>query len=299
MNLNRIDVAVAVGISVLLLLAAPIWALTSNSPIQQYSSMAFSRRWNDRPAQQLELKSTNIAALVTRTLDLLDRSQKSQVYIGIAGAPGSGKSTFAQRLVHLINKAKLDSSFAILIPMDGYHYTQEQLRIMSDSGMQIGDPEATSGDITTFEDLMKRRGAPWTFDSKALYENLFATQQNGYGSFPLYDRSISDPVPDQIQVNTCHRVIICEGNYLLAYDDLAWKSLQNIWDDAWLIDVPEEMLKERLVRRHLQNWTPAKEALFGVGRIGAIAKVESSDLKHAQFVRQASRMHANVIIKNA
>lgn len=291
MLVNRITV---VGISVLLL---PIMALTSKSPIRQYSTMAFSQKPIDRP-QQVELKSTNMSALVTRTLDLYERSQKSQAYVGIAGAPGSGKSTFAQRLVHLINKAKNDPTFAVLIPMDGYHYTQARLRNMSESGQRIGDPDATSGEITTFDDLMRRRGAPWTFDSKALYENLASTKQKGYGSFPLYDRSISDSVADQIQVKDCHKIIICEGNYLLAYDDLAWQPLKSIWDDAWLIDVPENVLKERLVRRHLQNWTPAKEERFGIGRMGALAKVESSDIKNAQFVRQASRKHANVIIAN-
>jgi pantothenate kinase len=248
----------------------------------------------------MEFKSSNTSALVSRTLDLFERSQKSQFYIGIAGAPGSGKSTFAQRLAHLINKAKNDPTFAVLIPMDGYHYTQAQLRIMSESGQRIRDPDAstTSGEVATFDDLMKRRGAPWTFDSEALYQNLASTKQKGYGSFPHYDRSISDPVADQILVKSFHKIIICEGNYLLAYDDPAWLPLKSIWDDTWFIDVPEKILTERLIRRHLQNWTPVKEARFGVGRKGALAKVDSSDIKHAQFVHRASRHHANVIIYN-
>jgi pantothenate kinase len=280
------------------LLIVRIWAFTDNSPTHSFSSMERSPSKNQLPVTQLEVKSSDISALISRTLDLLKKSGQSQIYVGVAGAPGSGKSSLAQKFVDSINIMKNDPSFAILIPMDGFHFSQSQLRSMGESGIQIGDIEATSGAVTSYEDLMKRRGAPWTFDSKKLYQDLVEAKSRCYGSFPLYDRTISDPVPDQIKVTTGHKVIICEGNYLLAFTDPAWEALQSIWDDTWLIDVPEDMLKERLVRRHLQNWTPTKEARFGIGRIGATAKVESSDLKHATFVYQNSRQFANVIIRN-
>ena len=291
------------------------------------------------PPQQIELKSTNLSALVTRALELLhnrnreeedeeeaaasddvSRNQETQspqhpVYIAIAGAPGSGKSTLAQRLVHWINHSATTKSnrdpVAVLIPMDGYHYSQAQLRAMSNNRRRCddggppspasiirmeGDSETTPP--VTFDDWMKRRGAPWTFDAPALYQNLARTKQRGHGTFPLYDRNRSDPVPDQIHVHEHHKIIVCEGNYLLAYDDPAWQPLQQIWDDTWLVQVPAEILQERLVRRHLQHWTPVKEARFGVGRAGAVAKVESSDWKNAQYVQATSPRHANVIIHN-
>lgn len=182
--------------------------------------------------------------------------------------------------------------------MDGYHISQAQLQAMGELGQLIGDADGSVGKTTTFDDLMRRRGAPWTFDPEALFQDLRAAKVAHFGAFPLYDRMISDPVPDQIHVTKEHRIVLCEGNYLLAFDDPAWEPLKAIWDDAWLIDVPEAILKERLVGRHLRTWTAVKEARFGKGRRGAEAKTESSDLKHARWIYRTSRSHANLIIRN-
>jgi pantothenate kinase len=251
-----------------------------------------------RPTPQQVLERVDLGLLAARALDLLEQSGSAQVYIAVAGAPGSGKSSLALRLVNTINKLRNDSDYSILIPMDGYHLPQSQLLSLGDSGILIGDADASSGKTTSFDDLMKRRGAPWTFDPVKLHKDLASAKANGCGSFPSYDRSISDPIPDQIHVTTQNRIILCEGNYLLAFDDADWKALENIWDDTWLIDVPEAILQERLVRRHLQNWNSVKESRFGKGLEGALTKVEMSDLKNAQYVYRCSRPYANLILKN-
>ena len=265
---------------------AVVNSFTANAPLGR-----------SKPQQVLE--RVDIGYLMARSFDVLEQSKNAQVYIAIAGAPGSGKSSLALRLVNAINKLKNDSTFSILIPMDGYHLTQAQLRAIGDQGVSIGDSDATNGTVTSFDDLMKRRGAPWTFDPKKLYQDLVSAKAAGFGSFPLYDRSISDPVPDQIHVTTNHKVIFCEGNYLLAFDDADWSALEVLWDDTWLVDVPENVLKERLVRRHLQNWNSVKESRFGKGREGAVAKVESSDIKNSRYVYRCSSSHANLILRNS
>lgn len=252
---------------------------------------------NQQP-QAVVLSASDVGSLVARSLEVLERSGQRQVFIGIAGAPGSGKSTIAQNVADAINNSLGDASFSIVLPMDGYHFPQSQLKAMGDEGRLIGDADATAGETTTFDDLMKRRGAPWTFDPVRLNLDLHAVKAAQHGSLPLYDRSISDPVPDQIHVTKDHRIIFCEGNYVLAFDDPAWKPLKEIWDDTWLIYVAEPVLKERLVGRHLKTWTALKEERFGKGRAGAEAKTESSDLKHARWVDRMSRAHAAVIIRN-
>jgi pantothenate kinase len=278
----------------LMLSTTSVVSFSKNSPTP---NKKIESQLNRMPRKELE--ASNVWDLVTRSLDVFENSANSQVFIAIAGAPGSGKSTLALRLVNSINELMKDASFSIVVPMDGYHLSQSQLRALGESGLLFGDNDASLGEATTYDDLMKRRGAPWTFDPKRLHQDLSILKATGSGSFPLHDRTISDPIPDQIHITRNHKIIVCEGNYILAFDDPAWNPLQYIWDDTWLLDVPEAVLKERLIRRHLLNWNASKEARFGKGRDGAIAKVVSSDLKNAKFVYRNSQSNANIIVRNA
>ena len=246
-------------------------------------------------AQSL-IAASDVALLAQRALDILKESGKNQVYIACVGAPGSGKSTICHKIVQAINAIKGRDNFSLVIPMDGYHFSKSELRRMGEQGVLIGDRDSTIGATTCYEDLMRRRGAPWTFDPKRLNDDLTNAREKGEGCFPLYDRSISDPVPNQISVTKHHQIIICEGNYLISFDDPEWEPLCMHWDDRWFINVSESELKERLVKRHLENWNPSKVKLFGEGRKGAELKVESSDLKNARWVEKTSRVHANLII---
>jgi pantothenate kinase len=187
---------------------------------------------------------------------------------------------------------------SIVVPMDGYHWSQKDLLAMGQMGRLIGPANGSLGATTTYDDLMRRRGAPWTFDAHRLHADLYTAQRNGQGWFPMYDRSISDPIPHQIHVTTDHHYVFCEGNYLLALDDPEWSPLSDIWNDAWFMDVPEDVIRSRLIQRHLATWTPAKEARFGPGRQGAIAKLESSDLQNARWIRETSQHHAALLVRN-
>jgi len=250
-------------------------------------------------AMVVTIPSNDIHALVKRSLSLLEKnpSGHSQVFIGIAGGPGSGKSTIAETVCGAVNQ--IHSDMAIVVPMDGYHIPRASLEQMASEGIKIGDiATGNNGATTTFEDLMSRRGAPWTFDSQALIHDLSLAKKEGKGSFPIYSREISDPVPDGVSLTRKHRIVYCEGNYLLAFEDDDWKPLEKLWDETWYMSVPEQVVEERLVSRHLERWNEAKIQLWGEGRAGAQAKVEASDLKNFRWIHDKSRGHANVIIEN-
>lgn len=255
-------------------------------------------------AMVVTVSSQDVNALVTRSLKLLDKKQTSvdsqqQVFIGIAGGPGSGKSTVAEAVCNAVNKLHPDNMMAIVIPMDGYHYSKAKLQEMENKGIMIGDvATGSSGTTTTFSDLMSRRGAPWTFDSQALVRDLQTAKQQGQGSFPIYSRDISDPVPDGGTLTHQHKIVYCEGNYLLAFESEDWKPLESIWDETWFVSISEQVAKERLISRHLERWNEAKIQLWGQGRDGAQAKVEASDLKNFRWIQENSRGHYDVIIEN-
>jgi pantothenate kinase len=138
---------------------------------------------------------------------------RRRLWIGLAGGPGSGKSTVAAAVVDRINNNKKhvndDAVRAMVLPMDGFHYTQAYLK---------------EHDMD-----MKRRGAPWTFDAKNMYEKLknAVTVNNNNNNdqvetdeetsfwFPSYNRDISDPVENAICIDSSHDIIIVEGLYML------------------------------------------------------------------------------------
>src|ERR1700742_4279248 len=51
---------------------------------------------------------------------VVDRRLSGRIVVAIVGAPGSGKSTFAERLEAHLNAT--EPGAAAILPMDGYHY---------------------------------------------------------------------------------------------------------------------------------------------------------------------------------
>ena len=123
--------------------------------------------------------------LADRCLNRYRVNPEKQYWIGIAGGPGSGKSTLASAVCKLVN-AGLSSDLAVVIPMDGYHYSRSQLREMSVT------------EERSFEDLLARRGSPWTFDAEKLVKDLLKAKSLRSMSFPTYSRQLSDPVQGKL-----------------------------------------------------------------------------------------------------
>ena len=86
--------------------------------------------------------------LANRCVNLHTKLQR-QVWIGITGGPGAGKSTVAEAVAA---KCRDLGVRATALPMDGFHFSKEKLR-------DLDPPDAAT--------LLPLRGAPQTFDAEA------------------------------------------------------------------------------------------------------------------------------------
>mmetsp|Transcript_15894 Transcript_15894/g.20370 ORF Transcript_15894/g.20370 Transcript_15894/m.20370 type:complete len:284 (+) Transcript_15894:74-925(+) len=173
--------------------------------------------------------------------DKLQTKSSGQYWVGIAGPPASGKSTIAQKVCHLLNR----DIPSIVIPMDGYHYYRHELDKMPDP-----------------EEAHRRRGAPWTFDASKFTNDLKEARQAGKGSFPSFDHGVGDPVQSAIELKDYHQIILVEGNYLMLSNDPAWKDIQSLFDETWFVRCDVDVIRERIIKRHIQTGKPEDVAIF-------------------------------------
>jgi pantothenate kinase len=177
--------------------------------------------------------------------------------LGLAGAPGAGKSTVA---------ALLQASFADIaqvVPMDGFHLADVELGRLGRRG---------------------RKGAPDTFDAHgyvALLRRLRAQCEDEVVYAPEFRREIEEPVAGAIAVLPSTRLVITEGNYLLL-DEPPWRELAALLDDAWYVEVDAALRRERLAARHVR---------FGRSAADAADWVANTDEPNASLI-EASRARA-------
>ncbi|MEO0984550.1 MAG: uridine kinase [Cyanobacteria bacterium J06639_14] len=194
--------------------------------------------------------------------DHLDGDQKH--WIGLAGAPGSGKSTTAQAMCQRLPEK------VTAIPMDGYHYYRRQLDAMDHP-----------------QEAHARRGAPFTFDAQRLVEELREARHRGTGTFPSFDHNNGDPVEADIELQHGKQIVIVEGNYLLL-DDPPWDRLRHdIFHETWFLDVPLDECRQRVEDRHVRT---------GLTRAAARQRIWSNDSPNAEQVN-ASGINANRLIR--
>ena len=99
---------------------------------------------------------------------------RRRVVLGIAGAPGAGKSTLAEALVEAVACPEGDGWVAH-VPMDGFHLADAQLD-------RLG--------------LRSRKGAPDTFDADgyaALLRRLVESPTRG-STRPGFERTLEQPI---------------------------------------------------------------------------------------------------------
>lgn len=197
-------------------------------------------------------------AATTVTFDELVSSVRSRGttkrgLIALAGPPGAGKSTLAERLAARLND--LVSGSAAILPMDGYHFDD---RVLDMRG------------------LRGRKGAPETFDVAGLRHMLHRLKRNEEPevAVPVFDRDHEIARAGARLILSSANHVIVEGNYLLL-NRPGWRELHELFDVTVMIDVPIAILRERLIQR----WRG-----YGLGQEEVLAKVELNDLPNALVV---------------
>ena len=184
-----------------------------------------------------------LSELTDRAMRLISRAPAGRrVLIGIAGAPGAGKTTLAERLAGALTAR---GAVVAHVPMDGFHLADAAL------------------DLLGFRD---RKGAPDTFDA-AGYAALLARIAAGETVWaPAFERDLEQPIAQAILVPADARIIISEGNYLLLPTP-EWRAVAAWFDEVWFCQLDDEERCARLIGRHVQFGKTPDQARDWVERL--------------------------------
>jgi pantothenate kinase len=199
------------------------------------------------------------AALVERARALAGSGERR--ILGIAGPPGGGKSTVAREVV-----AELGDR-ARLVPMDGFHLAQAEL-------VRLGRRD--------------RMGAPDTFDALGYASLLRRLRERAEPVVyaPEFRREIEEPIAGAIAVPKDVPLVVTEGNYLLLGQG-QWAAVRPLLDEAWYVQIDEELRVQRLIQRHIE---------FGKTPEYARAWVMRSDERNAEVVA-GTASSADVLVR--
>ena len=201
----------------------------------------------------------SVADLVERAGRLAVPGQRA--LLGITGPPGAGKTTLSRTVVDTLGPDR-----AVLVPMDGFH---------------LADPTLVAWGRRA------RKGAPDTFDVGGYVSLLgrLRDQTEDVVHAPEFDRALEASLGSAIPVRRDVPLVVTEGNYLLSADG-AWSQVATLLDEAWYVEVSDEVRVDRLVRR--------REG-YGTEHDEAVAWATGSDQANADVVERG-RNRADLIV---
>lgn len=202
----------------------------------------------------------SIELLFEQIQSLLD-GERPRTLVGIVGKPGAGKSTVVEEI-----SKKFGSKLVSIIPMDGFHLSNEEL-------ISLGRRD--------------RKGAPDTFDVEG-FTSLIKKVRIDFNidhKFPIFHREIEASIADEGMVPKESKVVVIEGNYLFS-EDHNWSGIFPLLDHTWFIEIDDEVRIKRLIARHIRYGKTPEEAE---------AWSRGSDETNARFIGLTAHRAENLI----
>ncbi len=184
--------------------------------------------------------------------------------LGVAGSPGSGKSTLVALLL-----TELGPDVVAHVPMDGFHLADVELA-------RLGRAD--------------RKGAPDTFDVAGYVALLRRLRAGGAGTIyaPAFERDLDQALAGAIAIPPTARLVLTEGNYLLL-DEPGWRDVRPELDEAWFCDLSVEVRLTRLTARHVAfGRTPEQAAAW-------VAAVDEPNAARIEY----TRARADLVVPSA
>ena len=101
------------------------------------------------------------------------------------------------------------------------------------------------------------------------------------------DFILENPKEDDIIIDNTVDIIIIEGNYVSLKDN-EWNKIRNFIDDSWFIQTPESLIRQRIIKRHLEAGISSNEK-------EAIERTDGNDMINAKYIIENSNP-TNVVI---